>query len=226
MQINEIFSSIEGEGIRAGYLATFIRTQFCNLRCSYCDTPYSLTAEKNLFGYPNYKDISVEEILSEVNLIGNKRVTFTGGEPLIQEDAHELVDNLLKESFEVNIETNGATPIDDFVYFKNRNLANLIITMDWKSPYSGMRSKMLDKNLTLLRPNDVLKFVVANVEDLNDMKETMDHNDLHCHIFVSPVFGQIEGSDIVAYLKQKHMQNVRVQCQIHKIFWSPEQRGV
>lgn len=226
MQINEIFSSIEGEGIRAGYLATFIRTQFCNLRCSYCDTAYSLTGDRDLLGRLPYKDMSIDEILYEVELLGNTRVTFTGGEPLIQKEARELINALLDRGFEVNIETNGAVPLDDFIYFKNKNMSNLIITMDWKSPYSGMRKKMLDKNLTLLSVNDVLKFVVANKKDLDDFKKTIELNDPHCHIFISPVFGKIDGSDIVSYLKANNMQNARVQCQLHKIFWAPDQRGV
>lgn len=226
MQINEIFSSIEGEGIRAGYLATFIRTQFCNLECRYCDTLYSLTAEKDLMGNLPYKNMSIDQILQQVKLLGNDRVTLTGGEPLIQKEARQLIDRLLDEGYRVNIETNGAVPINDFLYFRNKDMTKLIVTMDWKSPYSGMRDKMIEENLAALRSIDVLKFVVATKEDLDDMKKTIESNDLYCNIFVSPVFGQIEGSDIVDYLKIKNLQNVRVQCQLHKVFWHPQQRGV
>ena len=226
MQINEIFSSVEGEGIRAGYLATFIRTHFCNLECKYCDTAYSLTAQKDILGNLPYRDMSIEEIMYEVWLLGNNRVTLTGGEPLIQLTALELIGALLNEGYETNIETNGSIPINEFMYHHNKDMTKLIITMDWKSPYSGMRDKMIEENLKYLRSLDVLKFVVATKEDLDDMKKTIESNDLYCNIFVSPVFGKIEGRDIVDYLKQNNLQNVRIQCQLHKIFWHPEQRGV
>lgn len=225
MQINEIFGSIDGEGVRSGYLTTFIRTQFCNLRCKYCDTKYSLDA-KDANGKLQYYNMTVDEIVQQCRMLRNKRVTLTGGEPLIQPEALDLVQQLIKNGFEVNIETNGAVPIDDYVYMHNMDLSRLIITMDWKSPYSGMNDQMLLNNLKLLRPNDVLKFVVANDADLSDMKQIVDNNNLQCNIFVSPVFGEIQGEEIVEWMKKNDMQNVRAQVQLHKIFWDPNKRGV
>lgn len=226
MLISEIFGSIEGEGIRTGCLATFVRTFGCNLRCNYCDSLYAVDRTTDLFGNQNFKTMAVQEIINECKHLGSKRITFTGGEPLLQKDAYELIDKLLEEDFEVNIETNGAIPIDNFIYFKNRDLSKLIITMDWKSPYSGMRDKMINDNLKALRSIDVLKFVVANKGDLDDMKQTIQSNDLYCNIFVSPVFGQIEPFEIVDYLKENNLQNVRIQLQIHKLIWKPDMRGV
>ena len=168
----------------------------------------------------------MQDIVNECKHIGNKRITFTGGEPLIQKDAKELVDKLLDEGFEVNIETNGAVLIKGFVYFRNRNMTKLMITMDWKSPYSGMRDKMIEENLKDLRSIDVLKFVVATKEDLDDMKNILESNDIYCNIFVSPVFGKIEPFEIVNYLKQNNLQNTRIQLQIHKLIWDKNMRGV
>ena len=71
MRIVEIFGSIEGEGIRSGKLATFIRTAGCNCRCSYCDTKYS-------FDVSDYPDMSIDDIMKKVEEIGNKLVTVTG----------------------------------------------------------------------------------------------------------------------------------------------------
>lgn len=226
MLISEIFSSIEGEGIKTGYLATFIRTYGCNLRCNYCDSMYAVDAPIDLFGNKNFKQMTVRDIVNECKHIGNNRITFTGGEPLIQKDAKELIDRLLDEGFEVNIETNGAVPIHNFVYFRNKDLSKLIVTMDWKSPYSGMRDKMIEENLKDLRYFDVLKFVVATKEDLDDMKNILENNGIYCHVFVSPVFGKIEPFEIVDYLKQNNLQNVRMQLQMHKLIWKPDMRGV
>ena len=228
MQINEIFNSIDGEGIRTGYLVTFIRSQFCSLKCSYCDTAYSLEAT-DCNGNKLYTDMTVDEILAECAKLGNKRITFTGGEPLIQKDAKELISKLTLNDYEVNIETNGNI---DLTPFKTLDVNmpiiqnKLIITMDWKSPSSGMRDKMLENNLKQLGNNDVLKFVVGSKEDLDDMKAIIESNSLKCEIFVSPIFGKIEPYEIVDYMKENNLQQVRMQLQLHKIIWNPEMRGV
>ena len=106
MLISEIFSSIDGEGVRAGYLVTFIRTIGCPLRCSYCDTRYAFKPDENT------KDMSVTEIVQKCQKFKNKRITLTGGEPLVQPDIWDLIKQLLKCNFEVNVETSGAIYVD------------------------------------------------------------------------------------------------------------------
>ena len=225
MQINEIFSSIDGEGIRTGYLVTFIRTQFCSLSCIFCDTSYSLTP-KDENGNLQYKNMTVDEIITQVEKLGNKRITFTGGEPLIQLDAEELVEKLTQKGYEVNIETNGAVDLKSIVTNKKIDQSKVIYTMDWKSPYSGMRDKMVYTNLDLLKEKDVLKFVVGTLEDLEDMKTIVTRNNLKCSIFISPVFGKIEPVELVKYIQNNNLQNVRVQLQLHKLIWPVDMRGV
>lgn len=221
MQINEIFNSIEGEGIRSGYLATFIRTQGCNLRCIYCDTKYSWD-ENN-----GFVDMSINEIIDKCRELGNRRITLTGGEPLLQQDAVKLVEDLTKEGFEVNIETNGAVDLKPLIKNDDIERHNLIITMDWKSPSSLMRDQMIWSNLLLLQQQDVLKFVVGSHEDLMDMVQTLlATENVSYSVFVSPIFGQIEGREIVEFMKQYHLEKVRLQLQLHKYVWPPEMRGV
>ena len=214
MLVNEIFSSIEGEGIRAGYPVTFIRLYGCNLHCSYCDTRYSCEGG-------DYKYMSVDEILDVVADLGFHRVTLTGGEPLIHRDVNTLIIALLNAGYEVNIETNGAVYIAPYTQFKK-----LIITLDYKSISSGQNSEMWLSNFPLLRKHDVLKFVVGSQEDLDDMRRIVTFNNLDCNIYVSPVFGKIEPKDIVEYIKEHKLENCRVQLQMHKFIWPPQQRGV
>ena len=162
MQINEIFSSIDGEGIRTGYPVTFIRSQFCSLNCKYCDTAYSLEPFDE-YGNPQFTYLGIDEIVDECKRLGNKRITFTGGEPLIQKDARSLVSALTQLGYEVNIETNGNIPLDvitEEIADCPIDQDKVIITMDWKSPSSCMREKMLLDNLKHLTKKDVLKFVV------------------------------------------------------------------
>ena len=214
MFVNEIFTSIEGEGIRMGYPVTFIRLYGCNLNCNYCDTRYSCEGK-------DYTAMQIPSIVKEVEQLGVKRITLTGGEPLIHPQAEYLVNALLKEGYEVNIETNGS--IDIYPYIKKENV---IITMDYKSISSGMVDKLNHENLKYLRNQDVLKFVVGNKEDLDDMKRIIEIYSPSCNIFVSPIFTKIELSDMVDYIKDNKLNDCRIQVQLHKIIWEPNQRGV
>lgn len=225
MQINEIFASIDGEGTRTGYLTTFIRSFACNLKCSYCDTLYAVDPQTEEDKKNAFKTMSIDEIVEECDKRGNKRITFTGGEPLIQKDAVELINALTNKGYEVNIETNGAVDLLPFIDTLE-NQHKVIFTMDWKSPSSLMRERMIKSNLSLLGENDVLKFVVGTQADLQDMLDIVSNNDLECSIFVSPVYGAIEGKDIVKFMYEHNLQNVRVQIQLHKYFWPPQMRGV
>ena len=153
----EIFDSIDGEGKRTGYMATFVRFAGCNLRCSYCDTAYAWDASQ------------AKEWLSEDNLFLQiraypwKRVSLTGGEPMLQ-PIETLCRRLGDAGYEVNIETNGAAAL--FLERPDR----LFYTMDIKSPSSGEKDRMRWENLSLLTADDVLKFVVGSVEDLRYME--------------------------------------------------------
>lgn len=211
--IIEIFNSIEGEGKRAGKLCTFIRTAGCNLRCSFCDTTYS---------YEGGTQMSVEQIIKQVKDLGCRLITLTGGEPLLHKEVKEqLLPALVKEDYDVNIETNGS------IYIGNVALMpNVFITMDWKSPSSGMLAQMCSDNLMLLTERDVLKFVVGSQEDLQAMLTILNGYNINARIYVSPVFGKIQMSDIVQFMKDNKLFNVHLQCQLHKIIWDPEERGV
>src|SRR5690554_5299581 len=123
--VNEIFKSIEGEGIRTGYLVTFIRLQGCNLKCSYCDTRYSCEGNEG-------EVMFINDILDTVLLYNVNNVTLTGGETLIHNHVNELIDELINNNYEVNVETNGS--IDILSILKK----NIIVTMDYKSISSGM----------------------------------------------------------------------------------------
>lgn len=213
MKINEIFFSINGEGRFAGLSTAFIRTFQCNLHCSYCDTLYAVDGDE-------YTEMSVDEIISRVAQYKCKRVTATGGEPLLQDDMLELVRKLVSMGYEVEIETNGAVPVDDYI-----NLDHVVLTMDWKCPSSKMYNKMIPENLAKLRSSDVVKCVVGSREDLDCMKnDVVGHTS--AQVYVSPVFGEIDLPEIAQYLMDNGLDNVRYQLQIHKFIWDSNMRGV
>lgn len=220
MKINEIFKSISGEAARAGFPVIFIRTYGCNLRCTYCDSMYAIEGG-------DYITMNAEGILKECENLGLKRVILTGGEPLLQPDAPQVVDLLCNNGYEVEIETNGAVDLQEFhkkLTTKRNDL--LSYTMDFKSLSSGMVHKMLTDNFEFLTSKDVVKFVVGSQHDLEQMKAILDSCDVWAQVFVSPVFGEIEPADIVQFVLDNNLINVRVQLQIHKIIWDKDKRGV
>lgn len=213
--VNEIFGSIDGEGLRTGELATFIRLTGCNLRCRYCDTAYAFNEGKLL---------TIEEILNKVSNIGYKNITLTGGEPLLNKNSYKLIDELIKDNYNVNIETNGAIDITPLLDKK------VLITMDYKTKSSNMNDKMIKDNILKLRENDVLK-IVCNRNDFDDIIKLLKDINIKSFIYLSPIFNEIEPSELVDFLKELHKEGIktdkiRIQVQLHKIIWEPNKRGV
>ena len=227
MLISEIFDSIDGEGIRAGKLCTFIRVFGCNLRCSYCDSMYAVDAKCS--DIPP-REMSVNEILSYVNR-NYKRVTLTGGEPLLFPESVRLVNRLCEMGYEVNIETNGSCDIvafRDMIEYKE----NLFFTIDFKLPSSREMYSMRLSNFDSLQKNDVLKLVIGSEEDLSvaiglARDTAAKYGDNAPHIFVGVVYGDYELADVIdEIIKDPSLKDVRFQIQKHKIIWDPNMRGV
>ncbi|SFG20348.1 putative 7-carboxy-7-deazaguanine synthase QueE [Oribacterium sp. WCC10] len=217
MKVVEKFVSINGESTRAGELAVFIRFKGCNLSCSYCDTMWA--NEKNC----PYTEMSPEEILNYVRETGVTNVTLTGGEPLLQDQVSELIELLLDNGNRVEIETNGSIDLKPFITEKRP-----VFTMDYKLPGSRCEKSMLIENFSLLEEQDTVKFVSGSIEDLDKARSIIETYDLcrKCHTYISPVFGSIEPSEIVDYMIQHNMNEVRLQIQMHKVIWDPDKRGV
>jgi len=98
VRIAEIFYSIQGEGGLVGVPSVFIRTSGCNLRCAWCDTPYTSWE-------PEGESKNLDEILTEVKRHPARHAVVTGGEPLLAPDIEELTHRLKREGFHVTIET-------------------------------------------------------------------------------------------------------------------------
>ena len=220
MRVAEKFISINGEGTRAGELAVFVRFTSCNLRCSYCDTMWA-----NEPGCP-YEEMSPEQICDYVRSTGIKNVTLTGGEPLLQKDMGELIGLLIKNCCVcVEIETNGAVDLRPFAELPE---GRPVFTMDYKLPSSGYEDRMITENFGVLEAEDTVKFVSGSPEDLERAGEIIEKYGLlgRCHVYFSPVFGQIEPVEIVDYMLNKRMNKARIQIQMHKVIWDPNERGV
>lgn len=214
MKVVEIFKSIDGEGKRAGLPTTFVRLAGCNLRCRYCDTSYA-------FNTSEAKDMYLEEIIKEVENYGVKSITITGGEPLVHPHVTDLLTMMNNMNiFDINVETNGS--IDPSPY---HDLENVWFTVDYKCPSSGEESHMNPGAFESLRPQDVLKFVVGNKDDLYKASQVIEKYKPKSQIYFSPVFGY-PASEIVDFILDHDLNDCKVQLQMHKYIWDPEERGV
>ena len=214
----EKFISINGEGQKAGELAAFIRMRGCNLSCNYCDTSWANTMDCPC------EFLSTEELITWLTEHKIKNVTLTGGEPLLTKGIDTFIEALGSSGFSVEIETNGSVPLQPFAEIPN----GPSFTMDYKLPGSGMEKYMLPENFAVLRAQDTGKFVVKDYEDLCRARDVIREYDLteKCHVYLSPVYGQIELENIVNFMKDNRLNDVNMQLQMHKIIWDSEMRGV
>jgi 7-carboxy-7-deazaguanine synthase len=211
MKINEIFYSIQGESTLAGKPTVFIRTTACNLRCNWCDTTYA---------FYEGSEMSQEEILEKVRSYQSQYVCLTGGEPLAQKASIDLLRALLKEGYTVSLETSGSFSIKDVPL-------DVVKVVDIKCPGSGESDKMAWENLSLVKPHDQFKFVVASKEDFDwALKVCHDHElEKKCHILYSPVHGKVKPHELAQWILNAHAP-VTMQLQLHKEIWDPNERGV
>ncbi len=100
IKVVEIFKTVEGEGSWVGLPVSFIRLEGCNLRCPWCDTPYSYDGK-------SYKEYTIEEIFNSVEKFGLKRLCITGGEPFLTEELPDILEIFLNNGYRILVETNG-----------------------------------------------------------------------------------------------------------------------
>lgn len=218
-QVVEKFVSINGEGRRAGELAVFIRMKGCNLRCTYCDTLWANEADCES------TEMTVDEIVSYIEESKVKNVTLTGGEPLLREGMAELITAILSDpQRRVEIETNGSVDLSPYCELERRPS----FTMDYKMPDSGMEHAMRLSNMEKLSSEDTVKFVVSSRSDMERALEIIEKYDLRerTAVYFSPVFGRIEPVEMVDFLMEKKLNDVKIQIQLHKMIWDPQKRGV
>jgi 7-carboxy-7-deazaguanine synthase len=209
MKVNEIFLSIQGEGLLTGFPTIFIRFTGCNLRCSYCDTAYS---------YYEGNEMTADQVYSRIKRFDYRRVCLTGGEPLLQEDMQKLLDRL--EGYRVTIETNGSIPLDRVKLYKHQTFV-----MDVKTPSSGQEDSIYIPNFEMLRDEDEVKFVIGSREDYLWSKGILKDRYRRGTVTFSPVYGRIIPKYMVEWILKDGL-DVRFQLQLHKIVFDPDARGV
>jgi 7-carboxy-7-deazaguanine synthase len=212
LTINEIFHSIQGESTRAGRPCVFVRLTACDLRCTWCDTPYA---------FHEGTKRSIDDVLADVEAYGCPLVEVTGGEPLLQEDVYELMARLLGQGRTVLLETGGHRAT-------TRVPAGVVTILDVKCPASGESHRNDWSNLDRLAPHDEVKFVVQDRVDYEFARDVLTRHRLEgriAAILMSPVHGVLDPRTLSEWILADRLP-VRLQIQLHKIIWSPTTRGV
>ena len=212
LTVNEIFHSIQGESTFSGRPCVFVRLTACDLRCTWCDTPYA---------FDEGRKRPVEDVVREVAEVGCDLVEVTGGEPLLQDDVYPLMEALLAQGRTVLLETGG--------HRSTERVPEAVVTiLDVKCPASGESHRNLWENLGRLRPHDEVKFVVQDRVDYEYARDVIARHGLAgraAAIHLSPVHGVLPPAELAAWVLADRLP-ARVQLQVHKLIWSPDTRGV
>jgi 7-carboxy-7-deazaguanine synthase len=213
LRVTEIFHSIQGESTHAGRPCTFVRLTGCPMRCTWCDSEYTFTGGDHL---------ALDEVMRQVRDFGCPLVEVTGGEPLAQRQAIDLIRRLCDEGYEVLIETGGYVSTEAV-----DQRAKIIL--DVKCPGSGEAERNHWSNLERLRPElDEVKFVIANRADWDFARTIVAEYKLETRarsILISPSWGQIDLKELAGWIVESGIE-VRMQLQIHKYIWGPDVHGV
>ena len=211
LKINEIYFSVQGESSYSGLPCIFIRLTYCNLRCTYCDSEYS---------FYDGKKMKIHDILKEIKKYSCNLVEVTGGEPLLQKNCINLLNELIKNNYDVLLETSGSLSISDVP-------DKVINIIDFKCPSSKMDIKNMWDNINYFKKNDEIKFVIGDRIDYEWTKKKIEEYKLNqiCDILISPVYGEIEPKEIVKWILEDNLK-VRFQIQMHKEIWPADKKGV
>lgn len=209
--IHEIYRSIQGESTFAGLPCVFVRLSVCDSRCVWCDTPHAFK-EGELW--------SPDDIVAKVASCNTPLVEITGGEPLLQDEVLPLMARLADRGLTVLLETSGAhnvAPVDRRVH----------IIMDLKCPDSGECAGNRWENLDVLKPTDQIKIVIASERDFRWAEQVVREQRLQDRFVVlfSPAFYEVQPIELANWLLESGLQ-ARMQLQLHKYVWDPQQRGV
>jgi 7-carboxy-7-deazaguanine synthase len=206
LNINEIFYSLQGEAREVGLPTIFIRLTGCPLRCTYCDTEYAFKGNNLL---------SINDIIAKIKQYKTKLVCVTGGEPLAQINCHILLDRLVKENYQISLETSGSIDITEV----NPSVS---IVMDIKTPDSTEADKNRYENIEKLQVKDQLKFVIGSKPDFDWSVNILDKYPTQAGVLFSPVFNLITPTQLADWILEQQL-NVRLQLQLHKILWGDQQ---
>lgn len=218
--IREVFTSIQGEGVRVGQRMTFVRFSGCNLTCKYCDTVETQTQDGPfLYCGQRYKNpVGLDFLLAK---LGEPAIAITGGEPLLQVQFLQALSGRLKASGRsLYLDTNGSLPESLEQVVENFDT----ICLDFKIPSATGCAQLWqqhEQSLVIAAGRDVFVKVVVNGNLLPEEFDTacaiVARVNKHVPFIIQPVFGK-DMPDLLALQKQALdvLTDVRVIPQVHK----------
>ena len=170
MRIAEIYRSIQGEGLLTGTASVFVRTSSCNLRCWYCDSPFTSWL-------PEGDDLSTEEILEQIDRLACEHVVLTGGEPMLHAELVPLAERLHARGSHITIETAGTLylPVVCDLMSISPKLANSTPTTEdeprWSQRHERSRHAPEVMRRLMADYDYQLKFVVDSQADCAEVED-------------------------------------------------------
>jgi 7-carboxy-7-deazaguanine synthase len=204
LKITEIFFSLQGEAHTVGFPTVFVRLTGCPLRCRFCDTAYA---------FHGGEWMTLDGVLGSVAEFTPRYVCVTGGEPLAQKNCLPLLGALCDANYSVSLETSGAMPIAGVD-------PRVIRVVDVKTPGSGEEPRNRYQDLTLLRPEEQIKFVICDRADYEWSREKLAALQLatRCQVLFSPSAEQLAARQLADWILADRLP-VRFQLQLHKVLW-------
>ena len=165
MRIAELFYSLQGEGALVGVPSVFIRTSGCNLRCAWCDTPYTSWQ-------PEGADLALDRILDEVKAHPARHVVVTGGEPMIAPEIIPLTERLRHLGLHITVETAGTVfqPVACDLMSISPKLSNSTPSGQWAAQHGRLRINLQVLRDLMSRYEYQLKFVIEKAADLEEVR--------------------------------------------------------
>lgn len=218
MRVIERHLTLCGETHLAGTLCALIRFAGCDLDCRWCDTPHAREPDGG-------ETLTPEQLVTWSRELGARLVLLTGGEPLLQADLPRLTSMLAAGGHQVLVETSGACDIAPLA-------APVVRCVDVKCPSSGAEGRMRWENLSELRPDDAVKFVIADRADYDYAADVIQRHGLggRVNILLSSAHPQLSPRQLATWMTQdlklgrRWMADVRLNVQLHHLWPQLERR--
>lgn len=230
-RLSEVYTSIQGEGPNVGKATQFVRFAGCNLKCPGwpCDTQHAI--DPKLYRQ-EWQRLTLVELLAKIQPYP-RRITFTGGEPLLQgaPAMEELALILLEAGHRLDMFTNGTFRFP--LWARSERVQKI---MDWKLPDSGEDCENEDRlrNVPFLMETDAIKFVCASKDDFNvaiDLAEehviTKRSLSILPHLYMGAAWGKVSEKDLVEWMLEAKLDPEiwKLNVQVHNYIWPRDERA-
>jgi len=222
--VREIYPAVMGESRHSGWPCALVRLSGCHRRCVYCDTTYAFQGGEKM---------SVADVMGQVRALGHGMLMVTGGEPLLQREAIDLMQAGLEADLAVVLETSGTVGTKVALEEVPTGVCRVV---DIKTPASGIATDQVDwDGLKALDEGDEIKIVISDHRDYTWARELVREGlnvdgrlrrlPRGVPVTLSPGWGSLELRDLAGWILADKLP-VRFQVQLHKVVWPEAEGGV